>query len=128
MVEASYHCGHTGCRCMLGKGQGEFCGDYCRQAAQQPATEARSPIANRKCIRLRNSSQTADLAAPLAHGTTAEASSDFSTPPKAWLGSVLPLLPALLRHGQSAKRVRAARGDDSRSAAIAGTASVADAR
>jgi hypothetical protein len=49
MAEASYHCGHTGCRCMHGKGQGEFCGDYCRQAAQQPATEARCACGHPDC-------------------------------------------------------------------------------
>ena len=33
MPEASYHCGHTGCRCMLNQNDGEFCSDYCRHTA-----------------------------------------------------------------------------------------------
>lgn len=40
MPEASYHCAHAGCRCMLNKEQGEFCSEYCRQASQLPATDA----------------------------------------------------------------------------------------
>jgi len=54
MPEASYHCAHAGCRCMLNKGQGEFCSDYCRQAAQHPppmrhARAAIRPV-SRKCM------------------------------------------------------------------------------
>jgi len=49
MPEASYHCAHQGCQCMLSKGDGEFCGDYCREAAKQPATDAPCKCGHPEC-------------------------------------------------------------------------------
>lgn len=49
MPEASYHCSHPGCRCMIDQSQGEFCSNYCRQAAQLPTTEAQCGCGHPSC-------------------------------------------------------------------------------
>ena len=49
MANENNKCGHTGCLCTV-KGEGEFCSEYCKEAARQDITEISCSCEHPGCI------------------------------------------------------------------------------